>query len=376
MSNEPTQNISGKHIENPTQIEHLNIHYHGLTKEQAIQLFDERLQHALSNYSIEAVNVGKSRGQFLIQLLLEKVAKHEELLQHFSDPSVQITLGKALYAAAATERKSDYEILSELILKRIQEPQNRKNSAAITKAIEIISEIDTDALHALTALHCICGFQPTYAIDHHGWLIGLDQLYQAITQVPLPSDDSWIDHLQLLGTLTVPPFNNHQPLIKYIVNSAPLLFTYGLKIGSPNHAKALKLLSPLSLTNLMLVGNSLFPDAVRVPAIIQEKDKNLNFTMIGNQNGHRITLPSTASDQVDTILKDIIKLYDTNPSAPTTIETSLKREIETLPHIKQIQEWWNKLPFTPVPTHLGRIIAQVNLKRIRPDIPNLPHMQI
>lgn len=374
MTDVTSQDISGKHIENPTQIGNVNIHYHGITTEQVVHIFDERLQHALSNYSIEAANIGKSRGEFLIQLLLEKVAKHEALLQNLSDPAIQITLGKALYAAASTERKSDYEILSELILKRIKEPRNRKNSAAITKAIEIISDIDTDALAALTALHCISSLQPSYGIEHHGWLIELNKLYQSITQTQLPLGTSWIDHLQLLGAITIPPFHNRSNFIKGIQTAAPLLFTYGLKIGSPNYEKAINLLTPLNLTNIMLVGNSFFHDAVRVPAISQDEKENLHITMIENKNGTRVTIPSIVSEHIDPILKKVISLYDKNQNTHKIIEDSLKQEIETHPNIKLVQKWWDQLPFTPTLTYLGKIIAQVNLQRIRPDIPDLQHL--
>ena len=58
-------------------------------------------------------------------------------------------------AAASSERDDDYDLLIELLVCHIQKGENRKTRAGMGRAIEIVDEVDNDALCALTVVHAV-----------------------------------------------------------------------------------------------------------------------------------------------------------------------------------------------------------------------------
>ena len=81
--------------------------------------------------------------------------KVEGALQKFSDPSFQFLITEAHKTAASTEREADYDLLSELLLHRVKKDKDRKVRVGIKKAIEIVDQVDDDALCALTVAYTI-----------------------------------------------------------------------------------------------------------------------------------------------------------------------------------------------------------------------------
>lgn len=61
-------------------------------------------------------------------------------------------LRRAQISAAVSDQESDWDMLSQLMIKHIEVKEDRNKKLGVTKAIEIISEIDNQALLALTGV--------------------------------------------------------------------------------------------------------------------------------------------------------------------------------------------------------------------------------
>ena len=132
----------------------------GVTEERVRAIFSELIPSALQAYTSDAYALANQRIGKLEDHVWPKLDKVDGLLQSFADPAFQILLRKAQQAAAASEREDDYALLSELLVCHVQKGSDRKNRAGISRAIEIIDQIDNDALCALTIHYAITNFRP------------------------------------------------------------------------------------------------------------------------------------------------------------------------------------------------------------------------
>ena len=127
------------------QISNLTIN-EGITEERARAVFNEMIPQALVNYTEEAKKIATERVNKLEDRIMLQIDKVEGLLPAFADPAFQVLLRKTQQKSAITERENDYELLTELLVCHVQKRNDRKNRAAIVKAVDIIDTIDNDAL--------------------------------------------------------------------------------------------------------------------------------------------------------------------------------------------------------------------------------------
>ena len=143
----------------------------GVSEKRATEIFDERLEHVLQSYSIEAHSVAIERNKLFMYNLIKKLSINN-FFEHLKDPSIQITLSDAQKIAACTERTDDYEMLSDLILQRIANSNNRNVKANISYAISVVDKITDEALFGLTLIYAM---QRIFPKSGH-ILKGLDEL--------------------------------------------------------------------------------------------------------------------------------------------------------------------------------------------------------
>ncbi|MCF0125965.1 MAG: hypothetical protein HUJ68_09500 [Clostridia bacterium] len=174
----------------------------GITEERARTVFTEMIPQALREYSQDANTTVVDRVEKLENAVMPRILGIDNALTYFSDPAFQLLLKKAQYSAAATERAEDYLLLSELIVCQIQKGSDRKNRTGISKAIDIVSEIDSDALAALTVAHAVNHFR-IVSEDMRNGLQVLNDMFDKLCYTDLPSGMEWLDHLDILGALRI-----------------------------------------------------------------------------------------------------------------------------------------------------------------------------
>ena len=129
--------------------------YNGIDEKRAREICAETYAIARKDFTADAYACATERVQQFEEALLPKMQQIEGALNKFADPSFQFLLTSAQRTAAATERSSDYDMLSELLVCRITKGESRKNRAGISRAVEIVDKVDDDALCALTVVHAV-----------------------------------------------------------------------------------------------------------------------------------------------------------------------------------------------------------------------------
>jgi hypothetical protein len=118
----------------------------GIDEKRTREIFSEMFALERVNYTQEAIRIAENRVYKFQESLIPRIEAIEGASEAFADPKFQFLLRDAQRTAAETERESDYDLLTELLVCHIQKGDNRKNSAGIGRAISIVDEIDNDAL--------------------------------------------------------------------------------------------------------------------------------------------------------------------------------------------------------------------------------------
>ena len=106
------------------QIQNLTIQQ-GIDEKRAREIYDEKYSIAKQDFTEEALRIANERVKELEDRLIPKMEAVKDGLKAFADPSFQLLLVDAQKAAAATERPVDYDLLSELLVHRIEMGNDR-----------------------------------------------------------------------------------------------------------------------------------------------------------------------------------------------------------------------------------------------------------
>ena len=139
------------------QIQNLTI---GIDEKRAREIYDEKYAIAKRDFTEEALRIANERVKEFENRLIPKIEAVNNGLNAFADPSFQLLLIDAQKAAVATERVVDYDLLSELLVHRIENGNDRHVRTGIHRAVEIVEDISDEALLGLTVIHSINSFIP------------------------------------------------------------------------------------------------------------------------------------------------------------------------------------------------------------------------
>ena len=96
---------------------------------------------------LNAYELAIKRVSMFEELLMNKLQKVDVMLEAFRDPSFQFLLVEAQKRAAASDREVDLEMLTELLVHRVEKKDDRKIKASISRAVEIVDQIDDDIVN-------------------------------------------------------------------------------------------------------------------------------------------------------------------------------------------------------------------------------------
>lgn len=334
----------------------------GITEERARAIFTEMNALALREYTNDAYKIATDRINCFENKLMPRILSIENSLPMFADPAFQFQLKSAQRTAAVTERQNDYDLLAELLVCHIQKGEDRKNRAGISKAVEIVDEIDNDALCALTVAHAMRILRPASGSIKEG-LERLDGLFSEIICEELPFGDRWLDHLDVLGAIRIAQFIKLKPLEQYCAEGFEGYACIGIEKNSDNYKKAEEHLIKVSLDPSILVDNECLEGYVRLPVITR---KNINDLLIKDSDSYR-----SINDIEKKALEDIWELYDNDTQKMTEAHNNFIKLWDSFDPLKKIHVWWNEIPFSFSITQVGTILAHTNAKRCDKSIPDL-----
>lgn len=342
----------------------------GIDEKRAREIYQEMNLQLRSDYSQEALNIAKARVAEFENKLMPKMIQIEGALEAFSDPSFQLLLVEAQKTAAATERSGDYDLLSELLIHRVQKGGNRTARAGISLAVDIVDKISDEALLGLTAMHAVNSFTPLSGDIHQG-LDVLNDLFGKIFYQELPNNRDWLDHLDILNAVRLNPFGSLKKISQYYPEQLPGYVDVGIRKNSEDHNKAIEILKNNSLPTQILVEHAFNNDFIRL-CICNIKNIDEIYFSVQMASGSALiyTKMPLIETQKDAIIS-IYELYSNDANIRQSNVNSLISEWNKRPHLKVLMEWWDNISGSATITSVGKVLAHSNAQRCDRSLPPL-----
>lgn len=342
--------------------------YNGITEDRARQIFHEEAKK-IPAYTQEANAIAYERINKLVNAFMQAASKYTEAFKAFSDPYFQLLLRDVSTKATATEREEDYELLSQLLICHIKKGSERKNKAAIRRAILIVDEIDNDALCALTNAHAMLCYQPLTGNCREG-LKALDDLFSKLMYMNLPSGNQWLEHLEMLGAIKTYNFRPPQLLIQYYSGLLDGYACAGIKKDSPQFETAQAILSSChpELKEL-LIENECLEGYVRLELVNRKRidDSTLNHLLTKYKS---VSQFPTQEDIKDALIK-VLALYSDDSELISQARQNFEKIFDEYEHMSKLKKWSDAFPQSFSITPIGKVLAYTNAKRCDSNLPDL-----
>lgn len=330
----------------------------GVSEERVRTIIDEKLQIALKDFSDEASHIAQERNEKFNEKLVGRMVE-KKALEAFADPSFQILLMEAQKRVASTEREYDYDLLSELMVRRFESGSDRSERAGISKAVEVVDQISDEALLGLTIVHAVLQFAPMSGNIASG-LQTLNDLYSRLLYASLPTNSDWLDHLDVLGAIRLSTMGGIKPFEECLTQKFPGYVVGGIEKESEDFKKTIADLHSVGLGDKVLVEHELAEDNVRLELVSKDQISNLMICRDG------WPVCSITQDQQQ-VLGNVFAISNKSQIPKQRVI----EEIEKYPSMKLLREWWNKLENGFRITSVGRVLAHANAQRIDNTLPPL-----
>lgn len=336
--------------------------YNGIDEKRAREICAETYAVARRDFTADAYACANERVQQFENSLLPRMLEIEGALSAFSDPAFQFLLTSAQRTAAATERDVDYDMLAELLVCRIAKGANRKNRTGISRAVEIIDKIDDDALCALTVVHAVNKVLPLSGYCKSGLKV-LDNLFEKLIYMDLPSGTDWIEHLDILDAVRINSIGSFKKTLEYYPERLEGYSSAGICINSDEYKKAMDMLSETGLDSSFLVPNELLDGYARIPIVNKDAIERI-FKLPIQQD--------EINEKEIEALEAIWSLYTTDSTAKEAAISAFMQEWGSYPSLQKLHTWWDTLPVAFDITQVGTVLAHTNARRCDKTIPELP----
>lgn len=340
----------------------------GIDEARARDICKEEFAVACQNWTQEAIIIAEQRVHQLEDRLMPKMVAFDKTLSFFGDPAFQFTLRQAQISAASSDRESDYEMLSKLLLHRIEQGDNLDRRLGVCKAIEIVNQVTEEALIGLTMVYVVTKFIPV-SNNVNESLSVLDGLYGKILDGnKLPIDNGWMENLDLLSAirLGVQSVNKFKKFDEYIPMRLKKYLVSGIDENSEEFRELRNEFIKVGLPTNCFVQHGLIPDFVKL-SVDDEIDKiHIDLRC---ENGSILTVPM--SEEQKNALSKAITLLRKDESANDGIKKVLMEKWDEHPNLKIVKDWWNSLPVHFSITPAGVALANAYAQSKEPSIPGL-----
>lgn len=328
----------------------------GITEERARKISEEITNKVLLEYTKDANDtIVKRMGEFR-GTLIPRIEKVENGLEAFKDLGFQSSLFDVQKAAAVTGRSADYELLSELLVRRIEIGEDRYEQAVLRRAVSIVEDISDEALIGLTASSLVNCLIP----DGHD----ADSVFQELNTIfgsiygELPMGDRWIGNLHTVGALEIAYFAANKSLEEIYEHRLDGICVAGIQMEMVGYDQARAILQNCGLDpNECLIKNTLLEGYVRLGiGRIEEIDnyKRLDIEL---------------SDEQKVALKAVLALYDKNMASIQQVRNAFAEKLMQYPNLKKLKKWWDSMPIAFNLTMTGKVLGLINARRYNNDLP-------
>ena len=367
-------NLSQSAGDNSTQMQATTINNYystisGIDEARAREICKEEYAIARQNWTSEATSIADKRVHRLEDKLMPKMVAYDNTLKFFADPDFQFTLRRAQISAASSVRESDYEILSELLLHRVEQGCNRERRLGISKAIDVVNQITDEALIGLTMVYVVSKFIPT-SNDLIVGLKVLNELYgNIINDCPFPSGDNWMEHLDLLSAIRLGTdgINKFKKLNEYIPSQLSKYLVSGIENDSEKLIEIKKEFEQNNIPTNNIVDYPLKQNYVYLNLSFE----NIDHLEITKEIGNGIVLRMPFNEQQKNVMKNAFPLINKDESNNAILKKKLMEVWEKYTNLKNVKTWWDSLPCYFNITPVGVALANAYAHNKAPNVPSL-----
>jgi hypothetical protein len=323
----------------------------GPTESRVAEIARAQARLVVEEFATEAQETASTRIENLDNRVIGELDKLG-LLNVFSDPAFLLLLKKTQLHAAATGSDADHDILSKLLTERAQDP-SKPMHMVVTRAVEVIEQIDDQALLGMTCLWFVATVIPN-AYDPLEGLAYFDKLALHLGAGELPSSAGWLQRLDLMGCISYQP-PGLQSLKKWhqiLMATRPGYVCEGVSSDHELYIRQ-RLCEIHPELPTWLVAHCFNPGHFRLNAGSSQIFLDLTRQSVA-QIGKLDELESVVAEcKVDSANEVVAK------SAGQYVQSNL-------PNLEYIRQWWDGIEGAMRITPLGVAIAYSNAKRFDP----------
>lgn len=359
-------------IGNNIEKQEINIQVNnGISEQRLREVIHAEIELELKNQQILAEDKAREKLLKFSEYVLPKLVK-AEMIDAFSDPTIQMFYREIQKTAIGSERELDYSVLSELLVYRINNKGNFEKKASITKAVEIVDKISDDALISLTIKYCQT-FSPVSGNISEG-LNALEEMYKNILKnFTLPENQNWIDNVEILGVVRIESMSTMLNLEDIYYNSLSGYVSKGIDKNSELYKETINKLQSNNLPIDILVNHELNPNYVRLNIVNKDSIINNIIRTIWNcPNEKSICEVKILTDKQIQILEEIYESYANDKTKEKEIKDIFVKKLNSYPNISKVLDWWNSnTEPAMILNSTGRVLAHTNAKRLYDKMPDM-----
>ncbi|MEV1200180.1 LPO_1073/Vpar_1526 family protein [Microbispora rosea] len=319
----------------------------GITEERAAEIAEAKVEEALAELSHEGYTIGEERARRLDEMIVRSAAQMETL-DAFADPAFQVLLRKAQIKAACTGGEDELTLLTKLLGEKASNPTRRVH-APLSRAIDIIDEIDLEDLSALTVLWVL----RRLSWQFHDFRDGLHKMDQAIAAViqHFPTDYACISRLDITSCVRVSSVTSIRHWRDFYPDKLPGSFIRGIPVEQK--AEIEKKISKISPA----VQGCFYRDP------LNHEEYRLATTKTTEEWVARLAFLTPEQSEALLELFRSLGLMERDASRVNLMDQYIT---EKCPSLARARDWWNGLPSGVDITSTGIALAYTNLKRFVP----------
>lgn len=339
----------------------------GIDEKRVREVCSEVAVETIKQCTQEASAVAIARIEKFTTDLIPRVEKIENDFKSFSEPSFQFELRNAQKVAASTDREGDYELLSELLVHRIEKGQERKTKASISKAIEIVDQVDDEALCALTLIYAINSWGAVTGHISHGLSV-MNDLLSSLCYESLPQGLDWAYHLDILNAARVSSVGSFKKFSEFYPEWFQGYSCVGIQEETEAYQTAIEILKAANLPTNLLVSHELNDGYVRLEVKDRESIKDITIPVLLQPPA--VGFRKVTADQVDALNK-IWNLYSNEAAAKEMVKKAFMQKWDTYDTLRSVRLWWEALPHSITITPIGKVLAHANAQKRNKKVPQI-----
>ena len=340
----------------------------GIDETRAMEICHQQFQLLARDLIEEAKEIAKERVEQFSKKMIPKLAMYDEQLKAFAEPSFIKTLRSAQMSAACSNRETDYDMLADLLLHRVEQGEDRERRLGISKAIEIVDQISDEALRGIALFYALTKFSPVSNNLQEGLEI-LDNLYNSILEGhELPNGDAWLEHLDILDVIRLGTkgINSFKKMKKYAPHLFPSYFVSGIKEDADEFQKIKEEFTNCQLPLNIFVPHQLKQNYVKLGI---DSDIDIDKMYINQENSEGISIRVPLTEEQKTAMKHAVDVLCKKEMESPEMQTKLMEEWDKFSTLNKVRQWWDSLPCHFSITPIGVALSNAYIQGKDPTIP-------